>query len=148
MKRHALRVLGLGFLGTGFVGVVVPGLPTTVFWLLAAWCFGHSSPRLRAWVFRRGRTGEVVRQMVEERSLSRRSKTAASIGITLGMGASCVAIAVAGAWSPVWAAVFGGSFALALAMVWGLFRTAETAKPTHAAPRRIVGPTTATAAAA
>ena len=34
----------------GSIGVVVPGLPTTPFVLLASWCFYKSSPRLRNWL--------------------------------------------------------------------------------------------------
>lgn len=34
----------------GTIGVVVPGLPTTPFVLLASWCFYKSSPRLQAWL--------------------------------------------------------------------------------------------------
>lgn len=34
----------------GLIGVVVPGMPTTVFILLAAWAAARSSPRLHAWL--------------------------------------------------------------------------------------------------
>ena len=34
----------------GTIGVVVPGLPTTPFVLLASWCFYKSSPRLQTWL--------------------------------------------------------------------------------------------------
>ena len=44
--------LGLGLLcvAIGGVGIVVPGLPTTVFFIVAAWAFSRSSPRLERWV--------------------------------------------------------------------------------------------------
>lgn len=40
-----------GFLNIalGLIGVVVPGLPTTPFLLLALYCFGKSSDRLKNW---------------------------------------------------------------------------------------------------
>lgn len=54
---------GGGFLSVavGSVGVVVPGLPTTVFFVIAAWCFSHSSPRFERWVLNLPRVGPMVR---------------------------------------------------------------------------------------
>ncbi len=37
-------------LGIGLVAIVIPGLPTTEFILLAAWAATKSSPRLSAWL--------------------------------------------------------------------------------------------------
>jgi uncharacterized membrane protein YbaN (DUF454 family) len=53
--------IGFASVGVGSVGVVVPGLPTTVFFVVAAWCFGRSSPRFEQWVLDLPRIGPMVR---------------------------------------------------------------------------------------
>lgn len=42
-------VLGLGCAGLGIIGIWIPGVPTTVFVLIALWAFSHSSTRLYRW---------------------------------------------------------------------------------------------------
>lgn len=58
----------------GSIGIVVPGLPTTVFFVIAASCFARSSPRFEAWVLGLPRVGPLVQDYRAGLGMSRRAK--------------------------------------------------------------------------
>jgi hypothetical protein len=66
--------LGTIFLALGAIGVVVPGLPTTPFLLLAAAFYVRSSERLYSWLLNHKVFGKIVRDFRETRSISIRTK--------------------------------------------------------------------------
>ena len=76
-KQSILRYLyiltgGMAVL-LGIIGVVVPGLPTTPFVLLASWCFYKSSPRLQAWLLQ-SFLGKYIRDYMEKGGLTMRKR--------------------------------------------------------------------------
>lgn len=60
VARCGLIAFGWACVCIGLVGVVVPGLPTTVFMLMAAWAFSKSSERFQRWVLEHPRIGPSV----------------------------------------------------------------------------------------
>lgn len=72
----------------GMVGAVVPGMPTTVFILMAAWAAMRSSPRFHAWLHAHANFGPMLRNWEAGARVSRRIKWLA----TLSMSASAALI--------------------------------------------------------
>jgi uncharacterized membrane protein YbaN (DUF454 family) len=70
-------VAGWMSVGVGAIGVVVPGLPTTVFFIVAAACFSRSSPRFERWVLELPRIGPMVRSYRAGLGMPRKAKVAA-----------------------------------------------------------------------
>lgn len=77
IARTAWVAAGLGAVGLGGLGIIVPGLPTTVFFIVAAWCFSRSSPRLEAWVLGLPSIGPLVRDHRAGLGMPRRAKVIA-----------------------------------------------------------------------
>lgn len=68
---------GFAAVAVGSVGVVVPGLPTTGFFVLAASCFARSSPRFEQWVLDLPGVGPMVRDYRGGLGMPRRAKALA-----------------------------------------------------------------------
>ncbi|MCP4218664.1 MAG: DUF454 domain-containing protein [bacterium] len=77
MKRIILLVLGSIFTGLGFIGIVVPILPTTPFLLLAAACFARSSDSFYRWLVNHKWLGPYLRNYREKKGMRLRDKVVA-----------------------------------------------------------------------
>ena len=75
----------------GGIGIVVPGLPTTVFFIIAASCFARSSPRFEQWVLDLPRIGPMVRDHRAGLGMPRRAKAWAVGTMLVFAGLSAVA---------------------------------------------------------
>ncbi len=109
-------VLGVFFLGTAVVGIVVPLLPTTPLVLVAAGCFAKSSPRTYQWLLESERFGPMIESWENSRCVPLRVKWIAVSMITL-VGGSSVWFFVPAGWPKVAAAAllaYGAWFVLRL----------------------------------
>lgn len=77
MQRIGFLALGWAALALGAIGVVLPGLPTTPFLLVAAFAFGKGSPRMRAWLVDHAHLGPPIRDWEDRGAISRRAKVLA-----------------------------------------------------------------------
>ena len=101
---------GLLSVAVGGIGVVVPGLPTTVFFIVAAACFSRSNKRFEKWVLNLPRIGSLVRDHRSGLGMPRRAKVVAVTMILVvstasgvfaignrAVGAAVVALGLSGA---------------------------------------------------
>lgn len=79
--RPVLFVLGCASAAIGVVGIILPGLPGTVFLILAAWCFTRSSPRFEAWLLDHPHLGPPVRQWRARGAIPRAAKWFACVSL-------------------------------------------------------------------
>ncbi len=117
LSRLLWRALALVSLLAGLVGVVLPGLPTVPFLLLAAWAAGKGWPALEAWLLNHDRFGPHIRRWRERGAVPRRAKWLASAI----MAASAAVLAL----SPLPLAVKVVVPALMLAVATWLWRRPE-----------------------
>lgn len=88
VARVGWLVAGLCCVGLGGLGVVLPGLPSTIFFIGAAACFSRSSPRLEAWVLGLRGVGPLVRDYRDGLGMPRRAKAIACTSIVVFAGLS------------------------------------------------------------
>jgi uncharacterized protein len=92
LRRWAWFGLGWLAVGLGGVGVVVPGLPTTGFFVLAAACFARSSPRFERWVLSLPSVGPMVRDYRAGLGMPGRAKVLAITMMLVACGISAVVV--------------------------------------------------------
>ncbi len=74
MKKHLLISLGWIFVGIGILGIILPLLPATPFFLLAAVCFHKSSPKFYQWLLHNKYFGKYIRDYKQKKGLSLKAK--------------------------------------------------------------------------
>ena len=75
--------LGCLFVGLGAIGAVIPGMPTTVFLVLAAACFIRSSQKLYDWLITNKTFGPYLKAYREGKGIPLRAKIVALVMIVI-----------------------------------------------------------------
>lgn len=79
MKTLFWRSLVVIFVLLGFIGALLPGMPTTVFLILAAWAASKGWPQMDAWLLNHPKYGATLRAWRENGTVPRKAKWIASI---------------------------------------------------------------------
>ena len=88
--RPLLITFGWMCVVLGAIGVVTPGLPTTIFLIMAAWAFARSSPKFHSWLYEHKYFGPTLRNWDNYRIIPVNAK----IFAVLMMIASLIYVAV------------------------------------------------------
>ncbi|KAB0654086.1 DUF454 domain-containing protein [Acinetobacter bohemicus] len=79
MKMLFWRSLVMIFVILGFIGAFLPGMPTTVFLILAAWAASKGWPQMDEWLLNHPKYGQTLRAWRESGTVPRKAKWFASI---------------------------------------------------------------------
>ena len=82
MRRALYLFAGWSALAIGAVGIFLPLLPTVPLWILAAYCFSRSSPRIEGWLLAHPVAGPHIAAWRRRGAISRKGKLAASLALT------------------------------------------------------------------
>jgi uncharacterized membrane protein YbaN (DUF454 family) len=91
-RRLLWLPVGLLCVGLGGVGLVLPGLPSTIFFIAAAAAFSKSSPRLEAWVLELRGVGPLIRDYRAGVGMPRRAKVIAITMMWTAIAVSALAV--------------------------------------------------------
>lgn len=95
--RYLLAGTGVACVGVASVNVFIPGMPTTVFLIIAVWCFARSSPRLTERLVRNRFFGPFVRYLEPGAHMPLRAKIIACSMMWLAITASSILVISRGA---------------------------------------------------
>lgn len=79
MKTLFWRSLVVIFITLGIIGAILPGMPTTVFLILAAWAASKGWPQMDAWLLNHPKYGATLRNWRQYGTVPRKAKWIASI---------------------------------------------------------------------
>src|SRR6056300_597270 len=67
IKKYIWMGLGFASLGMAYIGVVVPGIPFSIFLVFAAYCFAKSNKRMHDWLYNHKYFGPFLTNRVEKK---------------------------------------------------------------------------------
>ncbi len=100
VKKIIFIVAGCICLALGTVGVVLPILPTTPFYLVTAYCFARSSERLNHWFKGTKLYKNHLESFVEKKGMTASAKACILTTVTILMGVGFFFMSRKGIWLP------------------------------------------------
>lgn len=92
IKNNVFIILGVVSLVLGTIGIIIPVLPTTPFYLLSAYLFGKSSKKFHSFMMNNKICGGYIKDYYEKKGITLRNKISALIFLTLSISISMMRI--------------------------------------------------------
>ncbi len=119
-RRLAYQLVGYISFAIGFIGLILPILPTTIFWIIAAACFAKSAPTMYRRIVAWPGVGPAIEDFLEDGVIGSQGKALALSG--MAVAAFLIVAAPMGAYT-----IAVTLFALMLAAAYVLTRPSRTA---------------------
>lgn len=110
MRRTLYLIAGFASLVLAGIGAVLPVMPTTVFVILAAWCFARSSPAMEARLLAHPVFGPHIQLWRESGAISRKGKVAATLAFAVSIALALIFAPWPWPLAPIVAALVVGSW--------------------------------------
>lgn len=111
IARWSWFALGWLMVALGVIGIVLPIMPTTIFLILAAACFSHSSPRFEKWLLDHRWFGPPIQAWRASGAIPTRAKWLAIVSMAGGYLIMMLTV-----HPPLWAALLVAAALLACAI--------------------------------
>ena len=84
IKKLFYQAIGFVCVGMAYIGFVTPGIPFSIFLVIAAWAFAKSSPKMEAWLYNHPWFGKFLTEWNHHRVFP----TKAKIGMIIVMAST------------------------------------------------------------
>ena len=111
IKKYLWMALGFLSLGMAYIGVIVPGIPFSIFLVFAAYCFAKSSPRMHAWIYNHKYFGPFLTNWTQKKVFPQKMKYA--MVAVMSSSAALLWFSTGNIKATLWSAGF-----MALVAVW------------------------------
>lgn len=122
-QRHLYLYVGWVSFLTGFIGIFLPLLPTTIFWIIAAWLWSKGNPKLAQKIFDHPKFGKPTKEFLAHGVISTKGKLFAGAGISLSF-----LILLLTTQLPTWGYLLVGGILLTV-IIWITTRQSQIKSP-------------------
>ena len=90
MKKSLYNILGFFMLGLAYIGVVTPGIPFSIFLVIATWAFAKANPKMHKWLYNHKYFGPFLNNWNKKRVFPLYAKISMVLMMSLSISLLCI----------------------------------------------------------